>query len=147
MYLVYNMIHRNKKAVVLIYAEWCGHCKRLKPHWNKMRNYLQGNPHLEFIEIADNDINKDAKISNLNGRLKPTSKKVAIQGYPTLLSIENGVVYEFNGSDRNDHKQLIAWAKPRNKMRNHGTRKHGGITGQFIGGSRKMRKTQKRRKN
>ena len=145
------MIHRSKKTVILIYAEWCGHCKRLKPHWNKMRNYLQGNPHLEFLEIADNDLNKDAKIAKLNRRLKPTSNKITIQGYPTLLCIENGVVYEFNGSDRNDYKQLIAWAKPRNiktvKKQNHGTRRQAGTMGRFIGGSRKMRKTQKRRKN
>jgi thiol-disulfide isomerase/thioredoxin len=139
------MIHRSKKTVILIYAEWCGHCKRLKPHWNKMRNYLQGNPHLEIVEIADNDVNKDAKIAKLNRRLKPTSKKIAIQGYPTLLCIENGVVYEFNGSDRNDYKQLIAWAKP--SVHKTVTRRHRGMTGRFIGGSRKMRKTQKRRKN
>jgi thiol-disulfide isomerase/thioredoxin len=116
----------NKKKVIigLIFANWCGHCKALKPEWDKMKNKLaKGKRHTkirggdeaetqnaetkpEIVEIEADDSKKDEKMDELNSEL--TSQKVEANGYPTIFKIVNNSIEYYSG-ERNA-EALYNWA-------------------------------------
>ena len=68
---------KEDKKLVLFYADWCGHCKKLKPIWD------------------DAATNADDKMIKLNvGDGKPEQKQIMekynIKGFPTVIMFENG---------------------------------------------------------
>ena len=82
-------------TVGLIYANWCGHCQALKPEWKNMKKELRGTD-CQYLEIEDSDHHKDRKIAHVNSRLK--TGKLAIEGYPTVFRIKNGVLEYYQGT-------------------------------------------------
>lgn len=86
------------KIIGKIYANWCGHCNALKPHWEKMKSDLKNNP-IEIVEIEDSEV----------ARLTAFKKKHGIQinGYPTIFKILGKVEY-YNGP--RDAKSIKQWA-------------------------------------
>lgn len=75
------------KKLVLFYADWCGHCKKIKPDW----------------DAAATDINKDGtKMIKVNcgggtDSDKEIMEKYSIDGYPTIIVFENGNATPYNG--------------------------------------------------
>lgn len=69
-----------KPTLLLFFAEWCGHCRRFAPIWNKLN-----------IAIDKNKMNL-LKIDSEN----PVTKDFKIAGFPTLILINNneGITYE-----------------------------------------------------
>ena len=68
---------KDGKKLVLFYADWCGHCKKLTPIWDEAANEA------------------DDKMIKLNvGDGKPEQKKIMdkynIKGFPTIIMFENG---------------------------------------------------------
>jgi thiol-disulfide isomerase/thioredoxin len=85
-----------------IYANWCGHCRMLKPEWNKMKYNIKNNkPHnmhqIRYIEIEQ--AQQDTKVDKVNKiYLSGSEKKLALQaGYPTIFKISEGVLEYYNG--------------------------------------------------
>jgi protein disulfide-isomerase A6 len=75
-------IHRNDKQltclqIVEFYAPWCGHCKNLKPAYEKAAKNLEGLAKVAAVD-CDDDANK-----SLCGSL-------GIQGFPTLKIVRPG---------------------------------------------------------
>lgn len=111
--------HKPTKIIGKIYANWCGHCNALKPHWNKMKSDLKNYP-IEIVEIEDSEV----------ARLDAFKKKHGIQvdGYPTIFKILGKVEY-YKGN--RDAKSIKRWAlldtikggKTRIKRRNIKSRK------------------------
>ena len=61
-----------KTVFVKYFAPWCGHCKRMKPDWDKlMAEYADS----ESVLVADVDC---------IGAGKPLCDKVGVQGFPTV---------------------------------------------------------------
>ena len=68
--------------LVFVYAPWCGHCKKFKPIWQKVKQKYQG-------KVQAFEVNGDK-----HGELV---KKLGVQGFPTVLFIHNGQQVEFEG--------------------------------------------------
>ena len=84
--------------LVMFYADWCGHCKKLKPVWDK----------------ASADVNKDEtkmiKVNCGNGTEddEKIMKKYNVQGYPTIVKIINGKPSEYQGDrDADSFKEMF----------------------------------------
>jgi thiol-disulfide isomerase/thioredoxin len=97
--------HSNSKIIVVgkLYAEWCGHCRVLKPIWKKLRIAIARLSHhknviYKFAEIEQS--NMQTKLAKLNETYipSPDSKKVEIQkGFPTIFRIMDGNVEYYSG--------------------------------------------------
>ena len=75
------------KKLVLFYADWCGHCKKLKPEWD---------------ETAKEVNKKDKKMLKVNcgsgsEEEKEIMSKYNIDGYPTIIVFDNGVASPYEG--------------------------------------------------
>eukprot|EP00835_Amoeboradix_gromovi_P002041 NODE_107_length_19843_cov_0.502077.p3 type:complete len:540 gc:universal NODE_107_length_19843_cov_0.502077:13343-11724(-) len=80
----FDSIVKNEPWFIEFYADWCGHCKALKPVWDQLGKSLQNKVNIGKIEASINKI---------------TGSKYDVQGYPTLLFI-NGEKSEKYRGDR-----------------------------------------------
>jgi protein disulfide-isomerase A1 len=75
-------------VMVLFYAEWCGHCQKFKPEWNKAENKHNGTKmngkNVRLMKV-DCDQNKEL------------AAKYDVQGYPTVKVFNNGKVNDYDG--------------------------------------------------
>ena len=106
---VANAHSNNKKAVVvLIHADWCGHCQRLEPEWKSMKTALDNNvnQHIIFEEIESADL--DEKLP-LVSKTYMNGKPLEYRGFPTIGSIRNGK-FEMYGGGRTA-PELLQWVR------------------------------------
>ena len=73
----------SESSFVIFYAEWCGHCKRAMPEFNKLMDNYNGNIKLLAInsELEEN---------------KELIKSQRIQGFPTIRYYPNGLNGQFD---------------------------------------------------
>jgi thiol-disulfide isomerase/thioredoxin len=90
-----------KTIIGKIYANWCGHCKTLKPQWNSMKKMIH-NKNIKFVEIEEQQENKLNQFKNQYPSLQ-------INGYPTIFKIYPNKKIEYYNENRmaNDMKN---WA-------------------------------------
>jgi len=69
-----EVVDSGKAAFVKFFAPWCGHCKKLKPDWDKLADEFAGS---SKVLIADVDC---------TGAGKPLCEKYGVRGYPTIKS-------------------------------------------------------------
>ncbi len=82
------------KQLVLFYADWCGHCKKIKPVWDEASD-----------EINDKDKNKKMIKINCGGgskKEKEIMEKYNIDGYPTKILFTNGKPSPYEGARNKD---------------------------------------------
>jgi|TARA_B110000483_G_scaffold28033_1_gene33987 thiol:disulfide interchange protein len=72
---------KDDKKLVLFYANWCGHCKNIKPVWDETAS-----------EINTDNNNKMLKLNVGDGKpeQKEMMEKYNISGFPTIIMFENG---------------------------------------------------------
>jgi len=98
-----------KPKIILVYANWCGHCQAMKPNWDEMKQHLledQIYDTNDIIEIESNE--QDLKLPKVND-LVTTGTKIDIQGYPTMGKIKNGTFNQYTGGRGTN--ELLNWAK------------------------------------
>ena len=69
---------KNKKVLVLFYNNNCGHCKELKPEWDKAEAKMTD----KMVAIDVTNASDDA--------IKSITTKYNINSYPTMLVLDNG---------------------------------------------------------
>jgi thiol-disulfide isomerase/thioredoxin len=85
-------IKRPEKTLVLFYAEWCGHCKTLKPIWD------------EAAETANTKEKRMLKV-NVGGKTAEEEallKKYKIDGFPTVMIFQSGNGTPYEGEKTKD---------------------------------------------
>jgi protein disulfide isomerase family A protein 5 len=93
----FNKLIKKAKVGVLVmfYAPWCGHCKKMKPDYSAAATALKRKGILAAAncELAENS---------------PLRKTFNITGYPTILYFKNGTV-EFPYGGEHTEKSIIEW--------------------------------------
>lgn len=75
-----------KAVFVKYFAPWCGHCKRMKPDWDKlMAEYADS----ESVLVADVDC---------IGAGKPLCDKIGVQGFPTIKHGSPDALQDYKGA-------------------------------------------------
>lgn len=72
-------------GMVAYTADWCGHCQRLKPHWDKFQKKCSRKKTTRPITVANCDVPKYA------GNAFYADK---VQGFPTILAFKDGKMIE-----------------------------------------------------
>lgn len=117
----YNSLPKDTPIVLLIHAEWCGHCRAFKPVWEEMERELSVTP--------DNVVLASVEEKGLN---MITPEHIAnFSGFPTIRFIENGAVQEHEGS--RNKEELMKKIKTIAKKTGKRTPKKGGM-GEEMGG-------------
>lgn len=65
----------NNEEIVLFYAPWCGHCKKMMPEWDSLGNKV-GNVNVKKINSDEHN----ELVSKNN-----------VQGFPTIIYFKNGM--------------------------------------------------------
>ena len=94
--------------VCKIYANWCGHCKELKPVWAELKNVMNANKNITMMEIEESEMKEKM------GELKNICKKdIDVKGFPTIVKICGKATPEYYQGERSV-EGLRAWitAKP-----------------------------------
>ena len=66
------------KQLVLFYANWCSHCKTMKPLWDDASQEV-GNEKMIKVDVGEG-----------TSEQKKMMEKYDVQGFPTILVFENG---------------------------------------------------------
>ena len=81
---------KNGQVFTLFYANWCGHCKKMKPDWENAAKQVNvnGEKKMVMVDLGDKD---DLAQEQLR-------KDYNIRGYPTIVDLEGGKqVGEYSG--------------------------------------------------
>ncbi len=85
-YFIEKLNNNNKCTMIFVFANWCGHCKAMKPEMTKFKQELKADNNVPalvaFLEETDMNKNKD-KIQDL-----PFADEV--NGFPTIVFRDEG---------------------------------------------------------
>lgn len=91
-------LNPDTNAVVEFYAPWCGHCKNLAPHYEKLAQAFAGE---KDVVVAKVDATEHGELADRYG----------VQGYPTLKFFGKGDKTadptDFNGRELEEMVQLL----------------------------------------
>jgi len=103
----------NSKQVFVgrLHANWCIHCKSLKPEWAKMKKILSKTKgKYRFVSIEQSKEARDLERLNKYLGLVEDEKKVQMkEGYPTIFKVVDGVVEYYNGPRMTQN--MVNWVK------------------------------------
>ena len=87
-----------KNAFVKFYAPWCGHCKALKPDWDRLGE--------QFADESQNVLVGDV---DCTGSGKTLCETHGVKGYPTLKTFWKQTDDDYGG--KRDFESLVAYAE------------------------------------
>lgn len=114
----------SKHVFLLIFMDGCGPCNETRPEWKKISTKNKG----ENVVIAD--------VNSAVLNKTPISHVGNVSAFPTIKSIKNGKVQDYNGSDRT-HNSFEKWIQESTQKPSSSIR----------GGARKRKTTKKRKRS
>ena len=86
--------------LVLFYADWCGHCQKVKPDWEKAATAVNTSEDKKMIMVnCGEGTDDDQKVM----------KKYNVDGYPTIIKFVNGTPSLYRGDrDSDSFKDIFA---------------------------------------
>ena len=87
------LIHQGPLTFVLVYADWCGHCKNYKPSWKELEKTPGRTANI--VSVRDDMLPKIPSLANAK-----------IQGYPSVIKVTpTGDIeeYKVEGSEETTH--------------------------------------------
>jgi len=102
--------------IVLIHADWCGHCQQFMPAWHELEKKIGDKVTMHKVRsgIRDEEENaeelreKERKImQELNSKLSE-GKTLSARGFPSIYKIQGGNHEEYSGPRTVD--ELSKWA-------------------------------------
>ena len=79
-----------KPIVMFHYAEWCPHCKEMKPIWNEVKKSITAEQ--VNVEVLEN-----------NEEVLPTP---GIDSFPTIIKYKDGIIKKYSG-EKNKHDLMM----------------------------------------
>ena len=73
---------KDGKVFTLFYANWCGHCKNVKPTWETAAKQVNVNDETKMVMVDLGDKDDLAQ--------EQLRKEYNIRGYPTIVDLEGG---------------------------------------------------------
>jgi thiol-disulfide isomerase/thioredoxin len=80
---ILKRITKGPITVVLIYADWCGHCHTLKPHFEKASNSPERNA--QVISVRDDMLENYNRA--INSKINSKAPQLNVEGYPSVLLV------------------------------------------------------------
>tara|TARA_B110001469_G_scaffold127374_1_gene148015 strand:- start:1958 stop:2920 length:963 start_codon:yes stop_codon:yes gene_type:complete len=76
----YSSMSDDRYMCTLIHANWCGFCKKVKPHWDKLKQEHHGQNKLNGVHGYFEDYEESS-----NSDLIGPGKKYEVDGFPTFI--------------------------------------------------------------
>jgi len=86
----------SEKTIVLLYADWCGFCKKIHPDWTDAAKQSNGKM------IQRNVGNKEPASKAEEDENKAIMDKYKVDGFPTILVFQNGQSIPYKGANTVD---------------------------------------------
>jgi thiol-disulfide isomerase/thioredoxin len=83
-------LEKDGKVIVLYFANWCGHCQRLKPAYQELADNAKGFT-VAAVDADDND--------GLVQALQTEDSEYDVRGFPTVVSYYNGKYFSTYAPD------------------------------------------------
>ncbi|XP_006612399.1 protein disulfide-isomerase TMX3 isoform X1 [Apis dorsata] len=81
-------IHKDGQWLVMMYAPWCAHCKRLEPIWAHVAQYL----HATSIRVGRVDCTRFTNVAHA----------FKVKGFPTIIFLKGEQEFIYNGDRTRD---------------------------------------------
>lgn len=90
---------KSGKKLVLFYADWCGHCNKIKPIWEEASQEVN----VDEVKMIKVDCGKGTP------KDKEIMEKYRIDGYPTIIKFVNGTPQLYQGErDPESFKEALS---------------------------------------
>ena len=82
-----------EKTLVLLYADWCGYCKKVHPDWMKAAKESNGKM------LQRNVGNNEPATKEEHDENDAIMEKYKVNAFPTILVFQNGKAVPYNGKN------------------------------------------------